>query len=47
MVCRATGALALQIIEKRGYPNHNLRVFGNRQDGRKIVLAVDSLVLVD
>lgn len=47
VVCRATGELALQIIEKRGYPNHNLRVFGNRQDGRKIVLAVDGLVLVD
>lgn len=47
VVCRATGELALQIIEKRGYPNHNVRVFGQRQDGRKIVLAVAGLFLVD
>jgi hypothetical protein len=49
MQCRASTTLAEQIVARRGYPGHEVRVTGQLQfEGpRKKVLAIETLELVD
>jgi hypothetical protein len=46
--CHATGDLALLLVERAGYPAHEIEVSGELLvEGKKKVLAISSLRLLD
>lgn len=46
VICHCPPALALPIIERRGYPGHEVRVAGTIRAGRKKILDVTEVTLL-